>query len=65
VRRTDAGASAAAEAGLAAIGIDTSTSGASLRLTLGRTTTADEIDRVIAVLPRFVATLRGTLALAG
>lgn len=49
---------------LTAIGVDTVKSGASLRLTLGRTTTADEIDHVIAVLPRFVASLRGTLVLA-
>jgi len=59
-----AGSTAASHV-LTAIGIDTINSGASLRLTLGRTTTADEIDHVIAVLPRFVASLRGTLALAG
>ncbi|HEY8601053.1 MAG TPA: cysteine desulfurase family protein [Thermomicrobiales bacterium] len=59
-----AGSTAASHV-LTAIGIDTITSGASLRLTLGRTTTLDEIDHVIAVLPGFVAALRGTPALAG
>lgn len=49
---------------LAAIGTDTVTSGSSLRLTLGRTTTDADLDHVIAVLPRLVATLRGARALA-
>ncbi|CAA9583321.1 MAG: Cysteine desulfurase [uncultured Thermomicrobiales bacterium] len=49
---------------LDAIGIDPVASGASLRLTLGRATTAAEIDHVIATVPRLVASLRGTLALA-
>jgi cysteine desulfurase len=49
---------------LAAIGADAVTGGASLRLTLGRTTVDADLDHAIAVLPRLVANLRGALALA-
>lgn len=50
---------------LAAIGGDALAAGASLRLTLGRTTTASEIDRALAIIPRLVGELRRAPALAG
>ncbi|MHB1296777.1 MAG: cysteine desulfurase family protein [Anaerolineae bacterium] len=61
-------ACAAAEEGvshvLTAMGLDVLTARGSLRLTLGRSNTADEVERVIALLPPMVQRLRALSPLA-